>query len=79
MSATTNITSLANDYIDDMANHYDGDRDSFFAVQRDFFRKNASHLGDCFTDTSSWAEGEAFTQQEFEAEIVRIIMDGQAW
>ncbi|MDL2268033.1 hypothetical protein LJC46_08630 [Desulfovibrio sp. OttesenSCG-928-G15] len=73
------LTTIANDYIDDTINQQALGRDAWLAAQRDLYRRNASHLSDCFADTAAYAEGESFTQAELEAEIVRIIMDGQAW
>lgn len=66
----SNITDIANDWIREIE-----DIDAL----RDSFRKNASHLSDCFVDTTDWATGETFTASELEEEIVRIVMEGQEW
>lgn len=82
------IAELAKDYIDQKYSNSDyEDYEEFLEDQRAFFRKNASHLGDCFTDTADWVKGECEDDEEaeeeaqdaLEAEIVRQIMDGQAW
>jgi len=70
-----NLTSLASDYISEMASSSDLEWDDFMERQRDFYRKHADHISDCFTDTRYWVEDEGFTQAEFEAEIVRLVMD----
>ena len=67
----SNITDIANDWIHEQGIEIEDLRESF--------RANASHLSDCFVDTTEWANGEAFTAADLETEIVRIVMDGQEW
>lgn len=67
----SNVTSIANDWINEQGVEIEELRGSF--------RANASHLSDCFSDTAEWAKSEAFSPSDFEAEIVRIVMDGQTW
>lgn len=67
----SNITDIANEWINEQGIEIEDLRESF--------RANASHLSDCFADTAEWAKGEAFTTADLEAEIVRIVMEGQEW
>ena len=67
----SNLTNIANDWINEQGVEIEELRNNF--------RANASHLSDCFSDTAEWAKGEAFTPSDLEAEIVRIVMDGQEW
>lgn len=73
------ITELAQEYIGEMFSNSELAYDEFLESQRNLYRKNASHLSDCFTDTASWVEGEGVIQVDLEAEIVRQIMEGHVW
>lgn len=41
--------------------------------QAEFFRKNESHIGDCFTDTGYCADENGVDQYELQSEIVRLV------
>lgn len=71
---TTPLTAIANDWLSNNFDNFDGDWDAYMADMQASFERNASRIGDCFVDTSSWSEGEEFSREELEREIVRIVM-----
>jgi hypothetical protein len=74
------IDELAENYIDNMIAESDMDADVFYRVQAGFYRKNESHISDCFTDTSYAVKDIPYAekyelQSKLENRIVKLVKE----
>lgn len=69
-----NLRDIATDWIADKFDQSDyDDFDIFVHDLTKYFVENADHISECFNDTGWWAEGEVFSQDELEEEIIRQV------